>query len=36
VQIAFANEPKGDYKIVSKNVAIVENERKKRNGMAFE
>lgn len=32
VQITFANEPKGDYRIVSKNVMIVENERKKRSG----
>jgi membrane fusion protein, heavy metal efflux system len=33
VQISFANEPKGEYRIVSKNVMIVENERKKRSGM---
>lgn len=36
VQIAFANEPTGDYRIVTKNVMIVENERKKKSGMAFE
>ncbi len=32
VQITFANEPKGDYQVVSKNVMIVENERRKRLG----
>jgi membrane fusion protein, heavy metal efflux system len=32
VQITFANEPIGEYKVVSKNVMIVENERKKRSG----
>ena len=32
VQIKFSNEPAGTFKIVSKNVAIVENERKKRSG----
>lgn len=32
VQISFANEPKGDYRVVSKNVMIVENERRKRIG----
>jgi cobalt-zinc-cadmium efflux system membrane fusion protein len=32
VQIKFLNEPAGTFKIVSKNVAIVENERKKRSG----
>ncbi len=32
VQITFANEPKGDYTVVSKNVMIVENERRKRIG----
>lgn len=32
IQITFANEPKGDYKVVSKNVMIVENERRKRIG----
>jgi|688.fasta_scaffold101441_2 RND family efflux transporter MFP subunit len=36
VQIAFANEPTGDYRIVTKNVMIVENERKKKSGMTFE
>lgn len=36
VQIAFANEPNGDYRIVTKNVMIVENERKKKSGMTFE
>lgn len=36
VQITYANEPKGDYKIVSKNVMIVENERKKKSGMTIE
>jgi cobalt-zinc-cadmium efflux system membrane fusion protein len=34
IQITFANEPKGSYLIVSKNVMIVENERKKRSGLA--
>jgi len=33
VQVTFSNEPKGNYKIVSKNVMIVENERKKRSGL---
>lgn len=32
VHITFANEPAGEYQIVSKNVMIVENERKKRSG----
>jgi RND family efflux transporter MFP subunit len=36
VQIEFANEPTGDYRIVTKNVMIVENERKKKSGMTFE
>jgi cobalt-zinc-cadmium efflux system membrane fusion protein len=36
VQIAFPNEPTGDYRIVTKNVMIVENERKKKSGMTFE
>ncbi|MFM8914602.1 MAG: efflux RND transporter periplasmic adaptor subunit [Flammeovirgaceae bacterium] len=36
VQITFANEPKGDYRIVTKNVMIVENERKKKSGMVME
>jgi membrane fusion protein, heavy metal efflux system len=36
VQISFANEPSGSYRIVGKNVMIVENERKKKSGMAFE
>ncbi|MFM7430121.1 MAG: efflux RND transporter periplasmic adaptor subunit [Flammeovirgaceae bacterium] len=36
VQITFANEPKGDYRIVTKNVMIVENERKKKSGMMME
>ncbi|MFM8741062.1 MAG: efflux RND transporter periplasmic adaptor subunit [Cytophagales bacterium] len=36
VQIAFANEPTGEYRIVTKNVMIVENERKKKSGMVFE
>ncbi|UXE65280.1 MAG: efflux RND transporter periplasmic adaptor subunit [Chryseotalea sp. WA131a] len=36
VQIAFANEPTGDYRIVTKNLMIVENERKKKSGMTFE
>jgi membrane fusion protein, heavy metal efflux system len=36
VQITYANEPKGDYQIVSKNVMIVENERKKKSGIAVE
>jgi len=36
VQIAFANEPSGEFELVVNNVAIVENERKKRSGMVFE
>jgi RND family efflux transporter MFP subunit len=36
VQIAFANEPANDFLIVVNNVAIVENERKKRSGMVME
>jgi membrane fusion protein, heavy metal efflux system len=36
VQISFANKPSGEYRIVTKNVMIVENERKKRSGMVFE
>lgn len=31
-QIKFSNLPTGTYKLVSKNVAIVENERKKKSG----
>jgi hypothetical protein len=36
VQITFANEPTSDYRIVTKNVMIVENERKKKSGMVME
>lgn len=36
VHITFANPPAGDYQIVSKNVMIVENERKKRAGSLSE
>lgn len=36
VQIEFANEPTNDFLIVVNNVAIVENERKKRSGMVME
>jgi membrane fusion protein, heavy metal efflux system len=36
VQIDFANEPSGNYRIVTRNVMIVENERKKQSGMSFE
>lgn len=33
IQIKFSNSPVGNFKLVSKNVAIVENERKKRSGV---
>jgi cobalt-zinc-cadmium efflux system membrane fusion protein len=36
VHITFANPPAGEYQIVSKNVMIVENERKKRSGALSE
>jgi RND family efflux transporter MFP subunit len=36
IQIAFANPPAGEFQLVVNNVAIVENERKKRSGMVME
>ncbi len=36
VQIDFANQPANEFLIVVNNVAIVENERKKRSGMVME
>ena len=36
VQIDFANPPSRDFLVVTTNVAIVENERKKRSGMTME
>jgi RND family efflux transporter MFP subunit len=35
-QIKFSNQPKESFQLVSKNVAIVENERKKRTGAVLE
>ncbi|NOS54790.1 MAG: hypothetical protein HOP37_00875, partial [Cyclobacteriaceae bacterium] len=35
-QIKFSNQPKESLHLVSKNVAIVENERKKRTGAVLE
>ena len=35
-QVKFSNQPAGDFKLVSKNVAIIENERKKRSGAVLE
>ena len=36
IQIKFSNAPAGEFKLIGKNVAIVENERKKRAGAIFE
>lgn len=36
IQIVFANPPASEFQLVVNNVAIVENERKKRSGMLLE
>ncbi len=36
IQIKFSNPPQGEFKIIGKNVAIIENERKKRLGALVE